>query len=227
MSPSCTGRGTATASGLQFPRMALIVGVAGGSGSGKTTVVARVKEMLGEARVAVIEHDRYYRHRHELAPDARAALNYDHPDALETRLLVDHLVALKSGRPVHVPVYDFTRHLRLAATDLVLPRPIVVVEGILVLADAALRALCDVKIFVDTSEDERFRRRVDRDTNERGRSAASVAEQFRTTVQPMHEAFVEPSRTCADIIVQDGGHNRLAIDVVAARIRAAAPPVHE
>ena len=199
------------------PAPPLIIGIAGGTGSGKTTVVDRIVAALnaaGTCDVAVVAHDRYYRDRPDLAPDARAALNYDHPDALETTLLAAHLAALKAGRAIDAPVYDFATHARLPGTDTIQPARAIIVEGILILADAALRAHFDVKVFVDTDADIRFIRRLHRDTTERGRSVASVVDQYIRTVRPMHLEFVEPSKRYADVIVPEGGHNDVAIEML-------------
>lgn len=196
----------------------VIVGVAGGSGSGKTTVSRAILERVGAERIAYIQHDSYYRDMSHLPPQERARINYDHPDSLETALLVAHLRMLQAGQPVEVPIYDFTTHARLPETRRVEPRPVILVEGILVFAEPDLRALFDVKIFVDTDADIRFIRRLERDTRERGRSMQSVIEQYLTTVRPMHEEFVEPSKRYADIIIPRGGHNRVALDMVTSRI---------
>jgi len=208
----------------------LVIGVAGGSGSGKTTVVRRIVESLGDDQVTVIEHDRYYRDRSDLRLEERAAMNYDHPNSLETDLLVADVQALKAGRSVHVPVYDFARYARRPETDLAEPRRAIIVEGILIFTDAALRDLMDVKVFVDTDADTRFIRRLRRDVAERGRTMESVVDQYLATVKPMHLEFVEPSKRYADIIVPQGGHNVVAIDMLLTFIRglsvSSAPTVH-
>lgn len=200
----------------------VVVGVAGGSGSGKTTVVRRIVESLGSDQVTVLEHDRYYRYRSDLRLEERAALNYDHPDSLETDLLVRHLEQLRAGHSVEVPLYDFARYARLSATDLVHPRRAIIVEGILIFTDAALRGLLDIKVFVDADDDIRFIRRLRRDVAERGRTMESVIEQYLGTVKPMHLEFVEPSKRYADIIVPQGGHNTVAIDMLLTLIRSLA-----
>jgi uridine kinase len=197
----------------------IVIGVAGGSGSGKTTVVSRITEALGSEHVSVLEHDRYYRDRNDLRLEERAALNYDHPDSLETDLLVQHLEALRGGRSVEAPVYDFARHTRTAATDTIVPGRAIIVEGILIYTDAALRALMDVKVFVDTDADTRFIRRLQRDITARGRTVQSVIDQYLSTVKPMHLDFVEPSKRYADIIIPQGGHNAVAIDMLLTLIR--------
>ena len=200
----------------------VVIGVAGGSGSGKTTVVRRIVESLGTDQVTVLEHDRYYRYRSDLRLEERAALNYDHPDSLETDLMVRHLEQLRAGQSVEVPLYDFARYARLAATDLIQPRRAVIVEGILIFTDAALRQLLDVKVFVDADDDIRFIRRLRRDVAERGRTMESVVEQYLSTVKPMHLDFVEPSKRYADVIVPQGGHNTVAIDMLLTLIRSLA-----
>jgi len=201
-----------------------VIGVAGGSGSGKTTVVRRIIESIGNDQVTVLEHDRYYRDRNDLRLEERAALNYDHPDSLETDLLVRHLHELRAGRAVELPTYDFARHARQSATVPVSPRKAIIVEGILIFADAALRDLMDVKVFVDADDDTRFIRRLQRDISERGRTVASVIEQYLGTVKPMHLEFVEPSKRYADIIIPQGGHNTVAIDMLLTLIRALTAP---
>jgi uridine kinase len=192
----------------------VIIGIAGGSGSGKTTVVRRLMASLGDDKVSVLEHDRYYRDRSDLRLEERAALNYDHPDSLETDLLVQHVTSLRAGQPIEAPQYDFARHNRLHTHDTVQPRTAIIVEGILIFADAPLRALMDVKVFVDADDDTRFIRRLQRDITERGRTVQSVIEQYLGTVKPMHLEFVEPSKRYADIIVPQGGHNDVAIDML-------------
>jgi uridine kinase len=197
----------------------LVIGVAGGSGSGKTTVVRRIVEALDEERVTVLEHDRYYRDRNDLRLEERAALNYDHPDSLETDLMVRHVNDLREGRSIEAPVYDFARHARVASTETIGPSRALIVEGILLYTDAPLRGLMDVKVFVDTDDDTRFIRRLQRDTKERGRTMQSVIDQYLSTVKPMHLEFVEPSKRYADIIIPQGGHNAVAIDMLLTLIR--------
>ena len=199
-----------------------VIGVAGGSGSGKTTVVRRIVESIGDDQVTVLEHDRYYRDRNDLRLEERAALNYDHPDSLETDLLVKHVEALRAGETVNVPVYDFARHARQPDTRAISPRRAIIVEGILIYTDAALRRLMDVKVFVDTDDDTRFIRRLQRDISDRGRTVQSVIEQYLGTVKPMHLEFVEPSKRYADIIIPQGGHNAVAIDMLLTLIRGLA-----
>ena len=198
----------------------LVIGVAGGSGSGKTTVVRHIVESIGDEHVTVLEHDRYYRDRNDLRLEERAALNYDHPDSLETDLLVRHVEALRAGQSVSVPMYDFSRHARRSDTQTVSPRRAMIVEGILIYTDAALRRLMDVKVFVDTDDDTRFIRRLRRDVAERGRTMDSVIDQYLATVKPMHLEFVEPSKRYADVIIPQGGHNPVAVDLLLTLIRS-------
>jgi uridine kinase len=205
-----------------FAMSTFVIGVAGGSGSGKTTVVRRIVDSLGPGQVTLLQHDRYYRDRNDLRLEERAALNYDHPNSLETDLLVKHVGALKRGQPVEVPQYDFTRHARLSETETFQPRRALIVEGILIFADAALRDLMDIKVFVDTDSDTRFIRRLQRDVAERGRTMESVIDQYQTTVRPMHLEFVEPSKRYADVIVPLGGHNTVAIELLLTMLRSVA-----
>jgi uridine kinase len=197
-----------------------VIGVAGGSGSGKTTVVRRIVDSLGPDQVVVLEHDRYYRDRHDLRLEERAALNYDHPDSLETDLLVEHVRALKAGQPVDIPQYDFTRHARRLDVQRCEPRRAIIVEGILIFGEAALRELMEVKVFVDADADTRFIRRMQRDVAERGRTLESVVEQYLATVKPMHFEFVEPTKRYADLIIPLGGHNTVAIDMMLSLVRS-------
>jgi uridine kinase len=198
----------------------VVIGVAGGSGSGKTTVVRRIVESLGDDHVTVLDHDRYYRDRNDLRLEERAALNYDHPDSLETDLMVTHVVELRAGRAVEAPVYDFTRHARRAATETAWPRKVIIVEGILIYSDPALRNLLDIKVFVDADDDIRFIRRLKRDVAERARTMESVIDQYQATVKPMHLEFVEPTKRYADIIIPQGGHNTVAIGMLLTLIRS-------
>ena len=197
-----------------------VIGVAGGSGSGKTTVVRRIVDSIGPEQVTLLQHDRYYRDRNDLRLEERAALNYDHPNSLETDLLVRHVRDLKKGKPVDVPTYDFTRHARLSETETFQPRRALIVEGILVFTDAALRDLMDIKVFVDTDSDTRFIRRLQRDVAERGRTMESVIDQYQSTVKPMHLEFVEPSKRYADVIIPLGGHNTVAVDLLLTMLRS-------
>ena len=191
----------------------LCIGIAGGTGSGKSTVARKLAGAL-PGRCAVIDHDAYYRDQGHLPAAARAEMNYDHPASLETTLLADHLLALRAGRAVEVPIYDFMTHTRRAETRRVEPAALVIVEGILVFVEAAVRGLLDIKIFVDTDADIRLMRRIRRDLEQRGRSFASVRDQYYATVRPMHLEFVEPSKRWADLIVPEGGDNRVALDVL-------------
>jgi uridine kinase len=200
------------------------VGVAGGSGSGKTTVVRRIVESLGPDDVTVLDHDRYYRDRNDLRFEERAALNYDHPDALETDLMVRHVRELRAGRAIQVPKYDFARHARLPETEPFVPRRALIVECILVFTSAELRQLMDVKVFVDTDSDTRFIRRLVRDVADRGRTMESVIEQYQGTVKPMHLEFVEPSKRYADVIVPIGGQNTVAVDLLLTLLRSFVKP---
>jgi uridine kinase len=197
----------------------LVIGVAGGSGSGKTTVVRKILDALRDERVPVLEHDRYYRDRNDLRLEERAALNYDHPDSLETDLLVRHVNELRAGGTIAAPLYDFARHARKQETETITAGRAIIVEGILIYTDPALRKLMDVKVFVDTDDDTRFIRRLRRDIAERGRTVESVIDQYLATVKPMHLDFVEPSKRYADIIIPQGGHNAVAIDMLLTLIR--------
>ncbi len=196
----------------------MIIGVAGGTGSGKTTVSEAILDRVGRDRIAYLQHDSYYRDRSHLPPDERAEINFDHPDALETELLVEHLKTLRQGRAVEVPVYDFTRHVREEETRTLHPRPVMLVEGILVLAEESLRRQMDVKLYVDTDADLRFIRRLRRDISERDRTLDSVVEQYLDDVRPMHLEFVEPSKRYADLIIPEGGFNTVALDAVVAQV---------
>jgi len=198
----------------------IVLGLAGGSGSGKTTVANVILQRVGPGRIAYLPHDAYYRSFTDLPPAPRDAINWDHPNALETELMTAHVRALKAGQPIDLPVYDFTTYTRTAATVPVLPRPLILVEGILIFTDPALRALFDMKIFVDTDADLRFIRRLQRDIAERGRTAESVIQQYLATVRPMHLEFVEPSKRYADIIVPEGGRNDVALEMIVARLAA-------
>ncbi len=197
----------------------VIFSVAGGTGSGKTTVANRILERIGQQNIAYVPHDAYYKHQADVSLEERRKTNYDHPDSLETSLMIQHLKMLLAGRAVNIPVYDFTMHLRTDRTTRVEPAPIIMVEGILIFAEARLRDLFDVKIYVDTDADIRLIRRLQRDMQERGRTFESVIQQYLTTVRPMHMEFVEPSKRYADVIIPEGGYNEVAIEMVAARIR--------
>lgn len=196
------------------------IGVAGGTGSGKTTVSSQILERVGSRHIAYLAHDAYYKDLSTMSLEDRHRVNYDHPDSLDTSLLIHHIQQLKRGESVHVPVFDFAHYVRRAETVLVRPQPIILVEGILIFGERELRNLLDIKIFVDTDADIRFIRRLKRDIEERGRSAESVITQYLTTVRPMHLKFVEPSKRHADVIIPEGGYNWVAIDMVADRIRS-------
>ncbi|HKR67163.1 MAG TPA: uridine kinase [Thermoanaerobaculia bacterium] len=196
----------------------IIVGIAGGTGSGKTTVAKAIYDRVGADRIEWVSHDSYYRNFEGLSAEERHHINFDHPDSLETELLCRHLDVLSKGSAVEVPIYDFTTHSRKAETLRVEPRKVVIVEGILVLAEPELRKRIDIKLYVDTPADIRFVRRLMRDITARGRSVESVIEQYVTTVRPMHEEFVEPSKRYADLIIPEGGENLVAIDAIIARV---------
>jgi uridine kinase len=199
---------------------AFVVGVAGGTASGKTTVSRRIWEAVGRERIAYIQHDNYYKDQSHLSPEERALTNYDHPDSLESSLMVSHLRELRAGRPVDIPMYDFSIHNRSKETLRVNPAKVILVEGILIFVEPALRDLMDMCIFVDTDADIRFIRRLRRDMVERGRSLDSVVKQYLATVRPMHMEFVEPSKRYADVIVPQGGDNRVAMEMIVSRIQA-------
>ncbi len=195
----------------------MIIGVAGGTGSGKTTLAAHIARKFGD-KVAVITHDSYYRAQNDKTYEERCMQNYDHPDAFETELLKSHVKALVNGKAVDVPVYDYTVHNRSDKTVTVMPKTVIVLEGILLFHDKELRDMMDLKIFVDTDADERILRRIIRDTEDRGRTLDSVITQYLTTVKPMHNAFVEPYKRYADIIVPGGGSNPVVLDMIMTRI---------
>ena len=192
----------------------LVVGIAGGTGSGKTTVAHKLAAAMPEGRCVTIEHDAYYRDQSHLPADERATINYDHPAALESGLLAEHLRQLRAGEPVDIPIYDFATHTRRRDKRRVLPAPVIIVEGILVFCDASLREQMDIKIFVDTDPDIRLMRRIRRDLELRGRTFQSVRDQYYATVRPMHIEYVEPTKRWADLIVPEGGDNRVALDVL-------------
>ena len=196
-----------------------LIGIAGGTGSGKTTVARRIYDSLHLDSAVFIDYDAYYKDLQHLSLEERAAVNFDHPDSLDNDLLVHHLQELTEGRPIAKPVYDFARHTRADQSIPVPPRAVILVDGILLFAEPRLREMFDLKIFVDTDADVRFIRRLRRDIEERGRTMDSVIEQYLTTVRPMHFEFVEPTKRWADVIIPRGGQNRAGIDVVAARIR--------
>lgn len=198
----------------------LVIGIAGGSGSGKTTVAQTILQRVGQDRIAFLNHDSYYKDLSGLPPVQHAEINFDHPHSLETDLLIQHIASLRDGMAVEVPIYDFSTDSRTAKTFTVKPRNVIIVEGILIFTDADLRNTFDVKIFVDTDADLRFIRRLERDLSERGRTTESVIKQYQSTVRPMHLEFVEPSKRYADVIIPEGGFNAAAMDMVVARIEA-------
>lgn len=196
----------------------IVLGIAGGTGSGKTTVTESILEKVN-AHTSLLEQDAYYREMTNLSYEERSQVNYDHPDAIEFSLLIQHIKTLKKGLPIDKPIYDFTQHMRKDETTSVKPARILIVEGILIFAIPELRELFDMKIFVDTDDDERLLRRISRDMTERGRSFESVQEQYRKSVKPMHLEFVEPSKRYADVIIPRGGGNNIGIDLVASRLQ--------
>lgn len=198
----------------------LVIGIAGGSGSGKTTVAQNILQRVGPERIAFLQHDSYYKDINQLPPTQRAERNFDHPHSLETDLLIQHISSLRDGKAVDVPIYDFSTDSRTTKTFTVPPRRVILVEGILIFTEAALREMFDIKIFVDTDADLRFIRRLERDIAERGRTTESVIKQYQSTARPMHLEFVEPSKRYADVIIPEGGFNTAALDMVVARIEA-------
>ena len=197
----------------------MIIGISGGTGSGKTTVANRILESVSASEVVFIQQDSYYRNLTDLPLDYRQVANFDHPDALDNDLLVNHIKKLKAGEAFDLPLYDFKTHTRMNETRWIEPKPIVIVEGILIFADARLLDQMDIKVFVDTPDDIRFIRRLRRDLAERGRTVDSVIEQYIATVRPMHMQFVEPSKRYADVIIPEGGHNLVSIDLISGKIR--------
>ena len=198
----------------------LVIGIAGGTGSGKTTVAKVIIDRVGANHIALLPHDAYYKNLTQLDPAQRSIINFDHPESLETSLLIEHIKQLKNYTAIELPVYDFVTHTRTTTTIHLEPQPVILVEGILILAERGLRDLFDVKIFVDTDADIRFIRRLERDIAERGRTSTSVINQYLNTVRPMHLEFVEPSKRYADVIIPEGGLNTVAMDMVVARIEA-------
>jgi uridine kinase len=201
----------------------LVIGIAGGSGSGKTTVAQTILQRVGPDRISFLQHDAYYKDLSGLPPTQRAEVNFDHPNSLESGLLIQHIMQLINGHPVDVPIYDFSTHSRTTQTYIVQPRGVILVEGILIFTEAPLRNLFNVKIFVDTDSDLRFIRRLERDISERGRTTESVIKQYISTVRPMHLEFVESSKRYADVIIPEGGFNTAALDMVVARIETMLP----
>jgi uridine kinase len=198
----------------------LVIGIAGGSGSGKTTVAQTILQRVGPDRISFLQHDAYYKDLSGLPPAQRIEVNFDHPNSLETDLLTKHILQLKDGLPVEVPIYDFSTHSRTDRTYTVQPRGVILVEGILLFTESSLRDLFDVKLFVDTDSDLRFIRRLERDISERGRTLEMVIKQYMSTVRPMHLEFVEPSKRYADVVIPEGGFNTAALDMVVARIES-------
>ncbi len=201
----------------------IVFGVAGGTASGKTTVARAILDAVGASQIAYLPHDAYYKDMSHLSLEERAHLNFDHPNSLESKLLVKHIKQLLDGKDVHVPVYDFTHHRRTDETVLVEPSPIILVDGILIFTKRNLREMMDIKVYVDTDPDVRFIRRLQRDIHERGRSLESVVSQYMDTVRPMHLKFVEPSKRYADVIIPNGGLNRVAMEMVVSRLRELLP----
>lgn len=208
-------------------RKPYVIGIAGGSGSGKTTVIRKILEKVSKENAIILQHDWYYKDNPHLSFDERAELNYDHPDSLETSLLISHLKEIVAGRPITAPQYDFSKHLRRKETRLIKPEKVIIVDGILILHDEELRELMNLKIFVDTDSDLRFIRRMERDILSRGRTRESVVHQYLHTVKPMHDLFVETSKRYADIIIPHGGQNSVAINLFIAKIESvlARPPI--
>lgn len=198
----------------------MIIGICGGTGSGKTTVARRILENVDRDYVAHLQHDSYYRNLGDMPVELRHQINFDHPEALDNTLFVNHIRALRAGESIAMPLYDFASHSRRPETVIIEPRPILIVEGILIFVDEALRELMDLKIFVETADDLRFIRRLRRDVSDRGRSVELVIKQYLDTVRPMHEQFVEPSKRFADVIIPEGGYNTVGIDLIAGRIQA-------
>ena len=208
---------------MQTNETHLVIGIAGGSGSGKTTVANVILSRVGSDRIAYLPHDAYYRDLSHLSPMLRMEVNFDHPNSLETELMIQHIRQLKKWQPVELPIYDFTHHSRTEKFLHIEPQNVILVEGILILTEPELRALMDVKIFVDTDPDVRLIRRMLRDISERGRTAETVINQYLKTVRPMHLEFVEPSKLYADVIIPEGGFNTVAMDMVIARIETLLP----
>ena len=196
----------------------ILIGIAGGTGSGKTTLANKLVDSFGSDEVSILRHDNYYKRHDEMTYDERSKLNYDHPDAFDTELLCEHIKMLKQGHAIEMPVYDYTVHNRSNEVVVVNPAPVIVLEGILIFAEASLCELMDIKVFVDTDADVRILRRILRDVKERERSLDSVISQYLTTVKPMHEQFVEPSKRRADIIIPEGGENVVALQMLIERV---------
>jgi uridine kinase len=197
----------------------LVIGIAGGTGSGKTTVALEIIRAVGDHKVSFIQHDAYYKDLSDLPPTQRAQINFDHPNSLDTELMTRHIRSLVQGEDVDIPVYDFSTDTRTDKTIPVKANPVVIVEGILIFTEQQVRDLCDIKIFVDTDADIRLIRRIQRDVSERGRTVESVINQYKNTVRPMHLEFVEPSKRYADLIIPEGGYNKVALEMVIARVQ--------
>ena len=200
------------------PATPVVIGIAGGTGSGKTTVANVIVERIGADHIAYLPHDAYYKDLSDLPDNQRAQINFDHPDSLDTELFYKHIQLLKNKQPIDMPIYDFKTHSRTNQIRRLLPQPVILVEGILIFIESELRKLFDIKIFVDTDPDIRFIRRLQRDITERGRTTESVIQQYLNTVRPMHLEFVEPSKRYADVIIPEGGLNTVAMDMVVARL---------
>jgi len=201
-------------------KTSLVIGIAGGTGSGKTTIADYILETVGPEKIAFLPHDAYYRDQTDLAYEERSQVNFDHPASLETELLIEHITNLRNQQTIHLPDYDFKTHSRTNKTIQINPQPIILIEGILILAEPELRNLFDLKIYVDTDADIRFIRRLKRDIEERGRTTESVIDQYLETVRPMHLDFVEPSKRYANVIIPEGGYNFVALDLIVARIES-------
>jgi uridine kinase len=197
----------------------IIIGIGGGTGSGKTTVAKEVRKHFPEESVVIVHHDSYYLDRSDLPPERRETINYDHPDSFDNKLMIAHLTSLRNGQPIEKPIYDFETHTRKKETIRVRPARIILLEGILVLAEEALREVMDIKLYVDTDADERFIRRLRRDIVDRGRTVDQVIEQYLKTVRPMHLQFVETSKRYADVIIPEGGQNLVAVDLIVTKVR--------
>jgi uridine kinase len=198
----------------------MIIGICGGTGSGKSTVAQKVLDSVDQNHVAVLHHDSYYRNLGDMPIELRHNINFDHPESLDNDLFINHIEALRAGESIEEPIYDFTRHARELRTLKIDPKPVILVEGILIFENPKLRSLMDIKIFVDTASDLRFIRRLERDVRERGRTSESVVKQYLSTVRPMHDQFVEPSKRYADVIIPEGGFNHVGIDLIIGKINA-------
>ncbi len=201
-------------------KTSLVIGIAGGTGSGKTTIADYILETVGPEKIAFLPHDAYYRDQTDIVYEERSQVNFDHPASLETELLIEHITNLRNQQTIHLPDYDFKTHSRTNKTIQINPQPIILIEGILILAEPELRNLFDLKIYVDTDADIRFIRRLKRDIEERGRTTESVINQYLETVRPMHLEFVEPSKRYANVIIPEGGYNFVALDLIVARIES-------